>query len=150
MKAKVFHIRLTNEYLQVDQDNLNLFLESVSVVKTEMELIATETTKFWSILVFYNDQKINRQDAGLDKLFVTSESELTEDEKRIYEALRQWRQSRASQLGMPSYVIAHNTELMTIAKIKPQSLEELSRVKGFGGRKAIKYGEDIVALLDSI
>lgn len=150
MKVKVFHIRLTKEFLEIDQDNLNLFLESVSVVKTEMELIATETTKFWSILVFYSDQKINRHDVGLDKLFVTSELELTEDEKRIYDALRQWRQSRASQLGMPSYVIAHNTELMTIAKIKPQNLEELSTVKGFGGRKAIKYGEDIIALLNSI
>lgn len=41
---------------------------------------------------------------------------------------------------------------MTIAKIKPQSLDELSKVKGFvsGGQKIAKYGDDIIAVLNSI
>jgi len=35
MKVKVFHIRLTKEYFQTDQDTVNSFLESVTVLKTE-------------------------------------------------------------------------------------------------------------------
>lgn len=41
-------------------------------------------------------------------------------------------------------------ELITIAKVKPQSLDELSKIKGFGGQKISKFGDDIIALLNSI
>ncbi|MFN8333688.1 MAG: HRDC domain-containing protein [Cyclobacteriaceae bacterium] len=150
MKVKVFHIRLTIEDSQSDQDRLNSFFETVTVEKTATELVTTGQSNFWSILVFYDDQKIDRPERISDKLSVISDSELSEEEKRIYEALRQWRQNRAIQLGMPSYIVAHNTELMTIAKSKPQTLDELSKIKGFGGQKAAKYGEDIIALLNSI
>ena len=47
-------------------------------------------------------------------------------------------------------MVWHNTELMTIAKVKPQSLDELSNIKGFGGQKIAKFGDDILALLNSI
>ena len=55
MKVKVFHIRLTKENLQTDQDNLNNFLDSVTVKKTATTLINGQPN-FWSILVFYDDQ----------------------------------------------------------------------------------------------
>jgi superfamily II DNA helicase RecQ len=150
MKVKVFHIRLTKENLQSDQDTLNAFLDSVAVKKTSTELVTTAQTNFWSILVFYEDQKIERPGRNSYKVSITSESELTEEDQRIYETLRQWRQERASQQGIPSYMISHNTELMTIAKFRPQSLDDLSRIKGFAGQKLAKYGEDIIALLNSI
>jgi superfamily II DNA helicase RecQ len=47
-------------------------------------------------------------------------------------------------------MVCHNTELLTIAKIKPQTLDELSKIKGFGGRKIAKFGYDIIAVLNSI
>ncbi len=74
MKVKVFHIRLTKENLRTDQDNLNEFLDSVTV----------------------------------------------------------------------------NTELMTVAKIKPESLDDLLKIKGFGEQKIAKIGDDILAVLCSI
>lgn len=150
MKIKVFHIRLTKENLQSDQDSLNLFFESVSVRKTATELVTAGHPNFWSILVFYEDQKNDRQERSSDKFSVTSDSELTEDEKKIYEALREWRQNRAIQLGLPSYIIAHNSELMAIAKLRPQTLGEFLKIRGFGGQKFAKYGEDIIALLNSV
>lgn len=143
MKAKVFHIRLTKENLQTDQDNLNNFLDNVTVKKTAMELVNGQPN-FWSILVFYDEQKAS------DKITLTSDTELTTEDEIIYEALRQWRQEKAAQLNLPSYIIAHNAELMTIAKMKPQTLAELSKIKGFGGQKIAKYGDDILALLNSI
>jgi len=35
MKVKVFHIRLTKEHFETDQETVNNFLESVTVLKTE-------------------------------------------------------------------------------------------------------------------
>lgn len=54
MKVNVFHIRLTKENLQSDQDNLNNFLDNVTVKKTATEVINGQPN-FWSILVFYDD-----------------------------------------------------------------------------------------------
>lgn len=149
MKVKVFHIRLTKDNLQTDQDNLNNFLDSVTVKKTATELISGQPN-FWSILVFYDDQKTEKQVKTSDKISVTADTELTEDEKRIFEILKQWRQDKATQLNIPNFMVCHNTELMTIAKVKPQTLDDLSQIKGFGGQKIAKFGDDIIALLNSI
>jgi len=149
MKVKVFHIRLTKENLQTDQDNLNNFLDSVTVKKTATELVNGQPN-FWSILVFYDEQKAENQEKTSDKISVTDDNELTEDEKRIFSTLKQWRQDKATQLNIPNFMVCHNTELMTIAKVKPQTLDDLSKIKGFGGQKIAKFGDDILALLNSI
>lgn len=149
MKVKVFHIRLTKENLQSDQDNLNEFLDSVTVKKTATELINGQPN-FWSILVFYDDQKAEKHEKITDKISVTDENELTDDEKIIYSTLKQWRQDKATQLNIPNFMVCHNTELMTISKVKPQTLDELLKIKGFGGQKITKFGDDIIALLNSI
>lgn len=151
MKIKHFYIRLNKENLQDDQDTLNSFLENIVVKKTATELI-TGQPNFWSILVFYDDQKVERQDKNSDKITITDENELTDEEKNIYAVLKQWRQDKASEMNVPNYVVAHNTELMSIAKVKPETLDELLKVKGFvsGGQKILKYGDDIIAVLNSI
>jgi len=149
MKVKVFHIRLTKENLQTDQDNLNNFLDSVTVKKTSTELINGQPN-FWSILVFFDEQKAEKQEKTSDKFSVSDDNELTEDEKTIFSTLKQWRQDKATQLNIPNFMVCHNTELMTIAKVKPQTLDDLSKIKGFGGQKIAKFGDDILALLNSI
>ncbi len=149
MKVKVFHIRLTKENLQTDQDNLNNFLNNVTVKKTATELINGQPN-FWSILVFYDDLKTEKENKTSDKISITDENELTDEEKNIYATLKHWRQDKATQLNIPSFMVCHNTELHTISKIKPQNLDELSKIKGFGGQKISKFGDDILALLNSI
>lgn len=149
MKVKVFHLRLTKENLQSDQDNLNEFLESVTVKKTSTQLINGQPN-FWSVLVFYDDQKTERAEKQSDKIAVTSDTELTTDEKRIYDILKQWRLDKASELNIPSFMVCHNTELMTVAKVKPQTVDDLLKIKGFGEHKIAKFGDDILAVLNSI
>jgi superfamily II DNA helicase RecQ len=149
MKVKVFHIRLTKENLQSDQEALNNFLDTVTVKKTATELINGQPN-FWSILIFYDDQKTERQVKYSDKIAVTDENKLTDDEKRIFTTLKQWRQDKATQLNIPNFMVCHNSELMSIAKVKPQTLDELSKIKGFGRQKIAKFGDDIIAVLNSI
>lgn len=149
MKVNVFHIRLTKENLQSDQDNLNNFLDSVTVKKTATGLINGQPN-FWSILVFYDEQKAEKREKTSEKISIKNANELTDDEKRIFATLKQWRQDKATQLKIPSFMICHNTELLTISKIQPHTLDELSKIKGFGGQKIAKFGDDILAVLNSI
>ena len=147
MKVKVFHIRLTKEHLQIDQENINDFLSSVSVQKTVSELV-TGQPNFWSILVFYNDLKIQKEESRTNKIAVTELENQTEYE--TLKTLKKWRQNKAEHLNIPNFMVCHNSELMTIAKLKPQTLDDFLKIKGFGRRKIAKFGSDILAVLNSI
>jgi len=148
MKVKTFHIRLTKENLDSDEQKVNDFMESVTVKQTESQLISGQTN-FWSILIFYTDRNSEKHIKS-SKLYVEDESELSEEETKIYETLKHWRYDKASQLEIPSYMICHNTELMTVAKEKPQTPDELYKIRGGGDLKIEKFGEEIIAVLNSI
>ena len=148
MKVKVFHIRLTKEHLETDQEIINNFLENVTVLKTVSELISGQTN-FWSILTFYDEKEKDKREKTSNKISYDA-TELTVEEKEYFECLRLWRQDKAEHLGIPSFMICHNTELITIAKEKPRKVEDLYKIKGFGERKIAKFGDDIIALLNSI
>lgn len=146
MKLKVFHIRLTKEHFQTDQENVNRFLEKVYVKKTATNLVNGQPN-FWSILVFYEEQKPEK---ASDKLAITDENELNENEKSLLNILKQWRQDKSVELNLPNYLICHHTELITIAKVKPQTLEDLAKIKGFGEQKLMRYGQELLEVLNSI
>ncbi len=68
----------------------------------------------------------------------------------LHEKLREWRRQKASEAGMPPYIILHNTALDEIAARQPQTLEELKAVKGIGESKVESYGAEILALVQSL
>jgi ATP-dependent DNA helicase RecQ len=61
--------------------------------------------------------------------------------------LQEWRSRRASADGMPSYVIAHNKDLVALAAIRPGSEAALGSVPGFGPSRVAKYGDELLALI---
>lgn len=148
MKIKAFHIRLTKENIQSDQEKINNFLESVNVRKTATELI-TGQPNYWSVLVFYEELNSDFVEPH-PKFAVTDYKELDKEEREILDILKEWREDKAKQLNVPLYLICHNSEFMSVAKAKPNNLEELSRIKGFAGRKLAKIGDEIIAVLNAI
>ncbi len=149
MKIKVCHIRLSKENLISDQETINDFMDNVLVKKTATELVVGQPN-YWSILIFYEEYNSEKQEKISNKIALTSETELTQGERNIYDSLKLWRFDKAAELNIPAFMVCHNSELMTIAKVKPGSLEELSKIKGFGGQKISKFGDDIIALLNSV
>lgn len=149
MKVKVFQIRLLNEFLQGDQDELNNFLNLVNVKKTATQLVSGQGD-YWSVLVFYTYEKSTSKIKSSDKISFPADIDLSEEEKKIYETLKQWRFDKALELKLPSYLITSNAELISVAKVKPQTADDLIKIKGFGGQKTAKYGNDIITVLNSV
>ena len=142
MNIKVFNIRLSKEHCQEDQNRMNQFLDSVEIKLTSTNFVTTTTVDFWSAVVFYEPKKETKT--------TMVERELTDDEKKIYAALKKWRSDKAQQLMLPHYMICHNSELASIAVQKPQTLRDFKNVKGFGENKTDNYGDDIIALLNAL
>jgi superfamily II DNA helicase RecQ len=67
----------------------------------------------------------------------------------LAESLRRWRRARASQDGVPAYIVFSDRTLEYIAAMRPSSLEELLEVPGIGPSKGARYGDAILGAIRS-
>lgn len=148
MNVKHFRVRTSGDHLFNDQNAINQFLNEKTVKKTATNFISG-MVDYWSVLVFYEDNKTVVKEIVPERVSAMSIDDFSEEELTLFNSLKQWRTDKASKLNLPSYMICHNTELMTIAKIKPITIDDLKRVKGFGEQKLTKYGQDIISLLQA-
>jgi ATP-dependent DNA helicase RecQ len=65
-------------------------------------------------------------------------------DRPLFEKLRSWRRSVASERGVPAYVILHDATLMRIAAVRPSSLDRLSSISGIGVRRAEDFGPQLI------
>lgn len=145
MNIRVFNIRLNKEFCIIDQNRMNEFLDSVEVKLTSTNFVTTGTLDYWSAVVFYETKKSIKKPKEEKLIF----DDLSEHEKEIFLALKQWRNEFASNLGWSAFRVCHNSHLMAIVDAKPENLETLAKVKGFRKVRTEKYGEDILAILNA-
>jgi DNA helicase-2/ATP-dependent DNA helicase PcrA len=65
-------------------------------------------------------------------------------------ALRTWRLERAKRDGVPAYVVLNDRHLLGIAAARPSSARELAACDGIGPTKLERYGDEILALLETL
>ncbi|AZB36281.1 aldolase [Chryseobacterium bernardetii] len=150
MKVKVFKIRLSEELLYKDQKMLDDFLERNDIIKVETAFVNDEC--FWSVILYFEELKLVKNTVKEPKMakYSAENDFLNSDEEKILDALKLWRSEKAREQNLPSYFIASNKELMSVAKYKPARKEELLEIKGFGKHKIENYGEEILEILESI
>ncbi|GEN74775.1 HRDC domain-containing protein [Chryseobacterium hagamense] len=150
MKVKVFKIRVDEEYLHTDQKMLDAFLESHDIIKVETAFVNDEN--YWSVVMYFDEIKMAKDSVKEPKpvKYSAEDDTLTSDETAILDALKCWRSEKAKEQNLPTYFIATNKELLSVAKYKPARKEELLDIKGFGKHKIENYGEEILELLESI
>lgn len=150
MKVKIFKIRLPEEFLYKDQGMLDSFLEAHEIIKVETAFVNEE--RYWSVILYFEDVKLIKNTVKEPKpVKYSAENDfLNADEEKILDALKLWRSEKAREQNLPTYFIASNKELVSVAKYKPAKREELLEIKGFGKHKIENYGEEILEILESI
>jgi len=76
------------------------------------------------------------------------EPDLDSIEEEIYHHLSDWRDHKANEENLAPFIIARNSWLKQIIKLRPSSIKELYGIKGFGERRVNKYGKEIIAIID--
>lgn len=66
---------------------------------------------------------------------------------RLYEKLKDLRNKLANEQKVPGYVILSNKTLEFLTRLRPQTIEELTLVKGIGSQKSEKYGKAFLRVL---
>jgi DNA helicase-2/ATP-dependent DNA helicase PcrA len=67
----------------------------------------------------------------------------------LLNALKSWRTSTARTIGKPAFTVFHDATLEAIAAARPTSLVQLGRVKGLGPTKLERWGDELLAVVDS-
>jgi len=67
-----------------------------------------------------------------------------------YNALRDWRRTRATERGVESDVILPKEAVIALSNHPPQTMDDLLNVPGLGPWKRARYGADILALLSHV
>ena len=70
-------------------------------------------------------------------------------DRTVVTLLRSWRLERSREDAVPAYVVFPDATLRELAALRPQTLNELAGVKGFGPVKVERYGDDLLAVLSS-
>ncbi len=68
----------------------------------------------------------------------------------LYEHLREWRRSKAKELGIAAFIVMHDTTLEDLCRKRPRSLADVRGVLGFGEKKTEMYGREIVDLFKKL
>ena len=66
----------------------------------------------------------------------------------LLKRLKDWRKGISKSLNIPSYVIMHDKTIADIIDKKPEDLENLKEIYGMGQKKIIKYGEEILNIIN--
>jgi ATP-dependent DNA helicase RecQ len=64
----------------------------------------------------------------------------------LQEALEQWRAGVAREMGVPAYAVLPDLALRAIAEDRPQTREELARIRGVGPRALAKFGDALLQI----
>ncbi|MGH2962131.1 MAG: ATP-dependent helicase, partial [Solirubrobacterales bacterium] len=75
---------------------------------------------------------------------------LSPDGEAADHALRAWRAERCARDGVPAYVVLTNKHIGGIAAAMPADAPELRACDGIGPAKLERYGDEILAVLDSV
>ena len=65
----------------------------------------------------------------------------------LLQALKGWRMERARADKVPAFVIFHDSVLAEISLARPRTLEALFGIKGIGGNKLARFGEEILRVV---
>ena len=73
----------------------------------------------------------------------------TSHHPHLFQALKEWRNNKASELEVPHFQVLHQKTLLDLSNILPQSAVALKRIKGIGKKKAQIYGGELLELITS-
>ena len=65
----------------------------------------------------------------------------------VRQSLKAWRTSMAKEMGMPPYVVMHDSTLDAICRRAPATIAELCEVPGIGEKRAERFGKAILQVL---
>lgn len=170
MQLKVFTLRFEPELGQFDDAHVQAWLVDKEVVDLRHAFFEFAGLPTWSLVVTWVPRVNSAAGLGPPRgrgegpvaaspivqptattLAGAGSSDLREalldDQRRLFDALRVWRNARARRDGKPAYVMLTNRMMAEVARVQPRTRAELGRVEGVGEARLRDYGDEILAVV---
>lgn len=92
-------------------------------------------------------KKYKIEETGQKTSAATDAPDAKIEDTPLYKQLKQYRYDTSKAEGVKAYFTFNNAQLEELVKVKPQTLDELKTISGFGEVKAQKYGPAILELI---
>ena len=122
--------------LAITQKTLEKKLETRETVQTDFPKKIEPPKKTETPIVFEETEDTQKEGPGLDN-----------SELEMFKKLEAWRDKKANEENLAPFVIAKNTWLKEIARIRPADPNDLLKIIGFGERRVNKYGKEIIMVV---
>ena len=99
---------------------------------------------------FYRKIEFDKPIKNKKKRAEVIDSEMLNDEKELFLALKSKRIELARRRRVPAYIIFPDATLHQMLIHKPQSLEAMGKLNGVGSKKLEKYGEAFISVINEI
>lgn len=150
MKLKVFTLRLDPTTGEFDDAPLTDFLRDREALSVQDHFLVHDQTPTWALLVSYRDVlRPGERDRAAERCR-DWRSELADDERPLFDAIRRWRNEKARAGGRPPNVLLTNRQVFEVARRRPASLAALTEIDGVGEAKAADLGEELLALVRQV
>ena len=124
---------------------LNDFLKSHRVVNVEKTFIDGQRGTGWAFLVEYTDSP----DPAAPASRVDYRDILNEEDFAVYDLLRKKRKEISQSRSLPLYGIFSNEQLAQMAQERPQTAEDLKKIRQVSPQKAAEFAKDFLDILCS-
>ncbi len=131
--TSVFRQLVAAGYLEVDIEGFG----SLKLNEKSKEILIEKKE-----IHFRKDKRKNKKSRN----YSAKKSSFNYDEA-TFEKLREKRMQLAKAQNVPPYIIFHDKTLQEMAEVKPQNIEEFSKITGVGQSKLEKYGRDFLEML---
>ncbi len=145
MPIRIFTLPFNEETQTFHDDIVSQFCLNKRVHKIESKFFTRNHQPFWTIAVYYGQILLEEKTAG-DKA-ESPENRLDDQQKVLLIRLKEWRKEVAGEAGLPVYMIATNTQLVSVIIQKCVSMEGLKLVRGFGKTRIEKYGKRVTDIV---
>ncbi|MFH1605916.1 MAG: ATP-dependent DNA helicase UvrD2 [Nanoarchaeota archaeon] len=130
-----------------EEEERRLFYVAMSRAKNTLFLTysGTRPTSFINseMLKILDQNKISLKSSSQSKTF-----KVNPNVNAVVERLKDWRRNISRESGVPAFMILHDRTIIDLAQKMPLSTVELEDIHGFGATKIMKYGEEILDLIN--
>ena len=139
MPFRVFSLTFDPVTGTFGEDELNLFCLGKRVLAHRAEFFRLDGRAYWSVFLEYEPLVEPRPKRA--------EEELNPEQRALFDALRAWRREEADRQGAPVFIVANNALFSEIARRRPETMEALKSIRGFGQAKAQRYGAKVLEIV---
>ena len=149
MRIRLLTLRFSSDLGIIDDRPLTDFVRDKRVLSVREHFFVCDGVPHLACLLTYHENAIRSADDG--KATRNAEpsvrrrrpqEDLKDEERPLFQTLREWRTAASRKEGVPPYVIFTDRQLVELIRTRPASKNRLLEINGIGPAKVKRYGND--------